>query len=61
MFASHRDACILSKYSADLVARLDCWYAANGLDDTVIAYRSLGGRIITSRSVLRTSSARIRP
>lgn len=42
MFASHRDACILSKYSADLVARLDIWYAAKGLDDTVIAYRSLG-------------------
>ena len=42
MFASHRDACILSRYSADLVARLDAWYAAKGLDDTVIAYRSLG-------------------
>jgi Reverse transcriptase (RNA-dependent DNA polymerase) len=42
MFASHRDSCILSKYSADLVARLDKWYAANGLDDTVIAYRALG-------------------
>ena len=42
MFASHRDACILSKYSADLVGRLDQWYAANNLDDTVIAYRSLG-------------------
>lgn len=42
MFASHRDACILSKYSADLVARLESWYAQKGLDDTVIAYRSLG-------------------
>jgi RNA-directed DNA polymerase len=42
MFASHRDACILSRYSADLVARLDSWYAQKGLDDTVIAYRSLG-------------------
>ncbi|WP_288410468.1 antiviral reverse transcriptase Drt2 [uncultured Sphingomonas sp.] len=42
MFASHRDSCILSKYSAELVTRLDDWYAANGLDDTVIAYRSLG-------------------
>jgi hypothetical protein len=42
MFASHRDSCILSKYSAELVERLDDWYAANGLDDTVIAYRSLG-------------------
>lgn len=42
MFASHRDSCILSKYSAELVRLLDDWYAANGLDDTVIAYRSLG-------------------
>jgi RNA-directed DNA polymerase len=42
MFASHRDACILSKYSAELAARLDAWYSANGLDDAVIAYRSLG-------------------
>lgn len=42
MFASHRDACVLSKYSADLVSRLDKWYTANGLDETVIAYRSLG-------------------
>lgn len=42
MFASHRDSCILSKYSADLVTKLDDWYAASGLDDTVIAYRSLG-------------------
>jgi len=42
MFASHRDACILSKYSSNLVARLDRWYVAKGLDDTVIAYRALG-------------------
>lgn len=42
MFASHRDACILSKYSAELVARLDKWYFSKGLNDTVIAYRSLG-------------------
>lgn len=42
MFASHRDSCILSKYSAQLVRRLDKWYADNGLDDTVIAYRALG-------------------
>ncbi|MFD1950169.1 reverse transcriptase domain-containing protein [Sphingomonas arantia] len=42
MFASHRDACVLSKYSADLVKRLDQWYIANDLNETVIAYRSLG-------------------
>ena len=42
MFASHRDACILSKYSSDLVDRLDEWYLSKGLDETVIAYRSLG-------------------
>lgn len=42
MHASHRDACILSKYSHDLTRRLDDWYAANGLHEVVIAYRSLG-------------------
>ncbi len=42
MFASHRDACILAKYSYDLVQRLDKWYRDVGLEDTVIAYRSLG-------------------
>lgn len=42
MFASHRDACILARYSADLVERLDTWYKEVGLDDTAIAYRSLG-------------------
>lgn len=42
MFASHRDASILAKYSADIVRRLDAWYAEAGLEHTVIAYRSLG-------------------
>jgi len=42
MFASHRDASILAKYSADIVQRLDVWYADVGLEHTVIAYRSLG-------------------
>lgn len=42
MFASHRDSCILSKYSADLVARLEQFYLSRGLNETVIAYRSLG-------------------
>jgi len=42
MHASHRDACILSKYSHELTHRLDAWYVANGLHETVIAYRSLG-------------------
>jgi RNA-directed DNA polymerase len=41
-FASHRDSCILSKYSADLVERLDKWYSEKGLNETVIAYRPLG-------------------
>lgn len=41
MHASHRDACILSKYSHELTGRLDAWYAANGLHEAVIAYRSL--------------------
>jgi RNA-directed DNA polymerase len=42
MFASHRDACILSKYSAEIVKRLDVFYEKCGLNSTVIAYRSLG-------------------
>lgn len=42
MHASHRDACILAKYSHELTGKLDAWYAANGLDEAVIAYRSLG-------------------
>lgn len=42
MHASHRDACILAKYSHDLTGKLDAWYAANGLNEAVIAYRSLG-------------------
>ncbi len=42
MYASHRDACILSKYSSDLAARLDAFYIDSGLNDTVVAYRSLG-------------------
>jgi hypothetical protein len=42
MHASHRDACILAKYSHDLTGKLDAWYAVNGLDEAVIAYRSLG-------------------
>ena len=42
MHASHRDACILAKYSHELTGKLDAWYAAHGLDDAVIAYRSLG-------------------
>lgn len=42
MHASHRDACILAKYSHELTVKLDACYAANGLDEAVIAYRSLG-------------------
>ena len=42
MYASHRDACILSYYSYQLNALLNKYYEANGLGDSVIAYRSLG-------------------
>ena len=42
MYASHRDACILSKYAHDLTKVLDQHYRANGLDRHVIAYRKLG-------------------
>jgi RNA-directed DNA polymerase len=42
MYASHRDACILSKYSADLTILLDQHYKKQHLEDNVIAYRTLG-------------------
>lgn len=42
MFASHRDACILSVYSARLNGRLEVHYAAAGLSDCVLAYRATG-------------------
>lgn len=42
MFASHRDACILSKYAFDIVVLLDGHYEKSGLNDHVIAYRKLG-------------------
>lgn len=42
MYASHRDACILSLYSQRICRSLDEWYQENGLDDVVIAYRATG-------------------
>lgn len=42
MFASHRDACILSKYAFDLSRQLEAEYSASCLNDNVIAYRRLG-------------------
>lgn len=42
MYASHRDACLLSFYASRLTEELDRKYEANGLSQTVIAYRSLG-------------------
>ena len=42
MYASHRDACILSKYASDLTALLDAHYVASQLETYVIAYRQLG-------------------
>jgi RNA-directed DNA polymerase len=42
MYASHRDACILSKYAHDLTERLDAFYDVNNLSDHIIAYRKLG-------------------
>lgn len=41
-YASHRDACVLSKYSHDLAQRLDAHYESAALSDKVIAYRALG-------------------
>lgn len=42
MYASHRDACILSRYADELNAVLETYYKASGLDKHVIAYRRLG-------------------
>lgn len=42
MYASHRDSCILRRYARALSALLDEHYAANGLNEAVIAYRKLG-------------------
>lgn len=42
MFASHRDACILAKYAADIGGKLDAHYKTDGLHRNVIAYRRLG-------------------
>lgn len=42
MYASHKDACILSKYAFNLDIALDAYYERNGLCDHVIAYRKLG-------------------
>ncbi|KLK90968.1 hypothetical protein AA309_22545 [Microvirga vignae] len=42
MYASHRDACILGYYSAQLGLRLEKLYAESALGDNVIAYRALG-------------------
>lgn len=42
MFASHRDACILSYYSSLLNEHLESAYVSKDISENVIAYRSLG-------------------
>ncbi|MCW2388776.1 hypothetical protein M2333_001822 [Sphingobium sp. B11D3B] len=42
MYASHRDACILSAYSHTICRLLDAWYDREGLSSCIIAYRALG-------------------
>lgn len=42
MYASHRDACILSHYASLINERLGAFYSEHSLGDMVIAYRSLG-------------------
>jgi len=41
MYASHRDACIFSRYAHELGGALNACYSAAGLSDCVIAYRNL--------------------
>lgn len=42
MYASHRDACILSFYASQINTLLDNFYISHGLNDSIIAYRPLG-------------------
>ncbi len=42
MYASHRDACILSKFAFDITRKLDDFYEREGLTTHVIGYRRLG-------------------
>lgn len=42
MYASHRDACILSLYSHRLDQLLNAFYLENDLNEVAIAYRALG-------------------
>ena len=42
MYASHRDACILSKFASDLTRKLNKFYDREGLTTNVIGYRQLG-------------------
>jgi hypothetical protein len=42
MYASHRDACILSKFAFDLSIELEAAYRRLGLSQSVIGYRKLG-------------------
>ena len=42
MYASHRDACILSKFASDLTRRLDDFYERESISAHVIGYRRLG-------------------
>lgn len=58
MFASHRDACILSYYAWLLNTDLEKAYAAQGIGDNVIAYRALGrGNYHFASDVYRFASA----
>ncbi|MEJ0063293.1 MAG: hypothetical protein WDO70_08860 [Alphaproteobacteria bacterium] len=42
MYASHRDACILSYYAHHVNILLDDFYAQQGLQEAIVAYRTLG-------------------
>jgi len=41
-YASHRDACILSRYAQELDVALNTFYDQNDLGEHVVAYRKLG-------------------
>lgn len=61
MYASHRDACILSKYAFELGGLLDTHYTAAGLSDNVIAYRKLGHSNYDFAAEVRSFALSIEP
>ncbi|MEY4708272.1 MAG: hypothetical protein RJB58_1995, partial [Pseudomonadota bacterium] len=61
MYASHRDACIFSKYAYELNEKLESYYFALGLTNNVVAYRSLGKANYNFAATARASANALAP